>query len=70
MIFAIVLLLGRFGVAADEIRVMTSGAFAAAYLEVAPEFERATGIASSPRPRPWERVRRESCSGLRSSPLV
>jgi molybdate transport system substrate-binding protein len=42
-IFAIVLLLTRFGVAANEIRVMTSGAFTAAYLELAPEFERATG---------------------------
>jgi molybdate transport system substrate-binding protein len=30
-------------VAADEIRVATSGAFTAAYLELAPEFERATG---------------------------
>src|ERR1700674_3142657 len=28
---------------ADEIRVMTSGAFTAAYLEVTPDFERATG---------------------------
>jgi molybdate transport system substrate-binding protein len=28
---------------ADEITVMTSGAFTAAYLELAPEFERATG---------------------------
>jgi len=28
---------------ADEVRVMTSGAFTAAYLEVIPEFERATG---------------------------
>jgi len=27
----------------DEIRVMISGGFAAAYLEVVPEFERATG---------------------------
>ena len=40
---AVVLLLTRVGVAADEIRVMTSGAFTAAYLELAPEFERATG---------------------------
>ena len=39
----VVLLLTRVGVAADEIRVMTSGAFTAAYLELAPEFERATG---------------------------
>jgi len=38
-----VLLLTRIGVAADEIRVMTSGAFTAAYLELAPAFERATG---------------------------
>lgn len=30
-------------VAADEIKVMTSGAFTAAYLEVIPEFERVTG---------------------------
>jgi molybdate transport system substrate-binding protein len=30
-------------VAADEIKVMASGAFTAAYLEVVPEFERATG---------------------------
>jgi len=29
--------------AADEIKVMTSGAFTAAYLEVIPEFERTTG---------------------------
>jgi molybdate transport system substrate-binding protein len=29
--------------AADEVRVMTSGAFAAAFLELAPQFERATG---------------------------
>ncbi|PYR34658.1 MAG: hypothetical protein DMF93_23110 [Acidobacteria bacterium] len=29
---------------ADEIKVMTSGAFTAAYLELAPVFERATGI--------------------------
>ena len=28
---------------ADEIRVVTSGAFTAAYLEVVPQFERATG---------------------------
>jgi molybdate transport system substrate-binding protein len=38
-----VLLLTEFAVAADEIKVMTSGAFTAAYLELAPEFERATG---------------------------
>jgi len=29
---------------ADEIKVMTSGAFTAAYLELAPAFERATGV--------------------------
>src|SRR5262245_6490801 len=28
---------------ADEVKVMTSGAFTAAYLEVVPEFERITG---------------------------
>jgi molybdate transport system substrate-binding protein len=39
----VVLLLTRVGVAADEIKVMTSGAFTAAYLELAPQFERATG---------------------------
>jgi molybdate transport system substrate-binding protein len=38
-----VLLLTQLAVAADEIRVMTSGAFAAAYLELAPEFEQSTG---------------------------
>jgi molybdate transport system substrate-binding protein len=37
------LLLTRLAVAADEIRVMTSGAFTAAYLELAQEFEGATG---------------------------
>jgi molybdate transport system substrate-binding protein len=42
-IIGLVLLLTRVGVAADEIRVMTSGAFAAAHVELAPEFERATG---------------------------
>jgi molybdate transport system substrate-binding protein len=42
-VIAVVLLFARVGVAADEIRVMTSGAFTAAYLELAPEFERATG---------------------------
>ena len=42
-LIVVVLLLTRVGVAADEIRVMTSGAFTAAYLELAPEFERATG---------------------------
>jgi molybdate transport system substrate-binding protein len=38
-----VLLLARTVVAADEIRVMTSGAFTAAYLELAQDFQRATG---------------------------
>jgi molybdate transport system substrate-binding protein len=38
-----VLLLTRLAVAADEIKVMTSGAFTAAYLELAREFERSTG---------------------------
>jgi molybdate transport system substrate-binding protein len=37
------LLLTRLAVAADEIKVMTSGAFTAAHLELAREFERATG---------------------------
>jgi molybdate transport system substrate-binding protein len=37
------LLLTRVEVAADEIKVMTSGAFTAAYLALVPEFERATG---------------------------
>jgi molybdate transport system substrate-binding protein len=38
-----VLLLTRFAVAADEIKVMTSGAFTAAYLQLASDFERTTG---------------------------
>jgi molybdate transport system substrate-binding protein len=38
-----VLLLTRLAAAADEIKVMTSGAFTAAYLELAREFERSTG---------------------------
>jgi molybdate transport system substrate-binding protein len=39
-----VCLVGRAGAAdAQELRVMTSGAFTAAYLELVPEFERATG---------------------------
>jgi len=38
-----VLLLTACSAAADEIKVMTSGGFTAAYLELAPEFERATG---------------------------
>jgi molybdate transport system substrate-binding protein len=42
LIFAL-LVLTRFAVAADEIKVMTSGAFTAAYLELASDFERATG---------------------------
>jgi molybdate transport system substrate-binding protein len=36
-------LLPAIQVAADELRVMTSGAFTAAFLELAPQFERATG---------------------------
>ena len=39
-----VLLLAVSSAAADEIKVMTSGAFTAAYLELAPAFERATGV--------------------------
>jgi molybdate transport system substrate-binding protein len=39
----IVLLLARAGASADEITVMTSGTFTAAYLELAPEFERVAG---------------------------
>jgi molybdate transport system substrate-binding protein len=42
-IIVVVLLLTRVDVAADEIKVMTSGAFTAAYLALVPEFERATG---------------------------
>jgi molybdate transport system substrate-binding protein len=42
-ILVIALLLTRAGVAADDIRVMTSGAFTAAFLALAPEFERVTG---------------------------
>ncbi len=37
------LLLTRLPVGADEIKVMTSGAFTGAYLELAREFERSTG---------------------------
>jgi hypothetical protein len=33
---------------ADEVRVMTSGAFEIAYLELAPHFKRATGHLSAP----------------------
>jgi len=40
---AVLLFLGAAAVSADELRVMTSGAFTAAYLELAPVFERATG---------------------------
>jgi molybdate transport system substrate-binding protein len=36
-------LLGALSSAADEVHVMTSGAFTAAFLELAPQFERATG---------------------------
>ena len=43
VVLVVVLLLAQFAVAADEIKVMTSGAFTAAYLELAPGFERATG---------------------------
>ena len=39
-----VLLLAVSSATADEIKVMTSGAFTAAYLELAPAFERATGV--------------------------
>jgi len=38
------LLLTRFAIAADEIKVMTSGAFTAAHLELASDFERVTGV--------------------------
>jgi molybdate transport system substrate-binding protein len=38
-----VLLLGRWAVAIDDLKVMTSGAFTAAYLALAPEFERSSG---------------------------
>lgn len=38
-----ILLFTACAAAADEIKVMTSGALTAAYLELAPEFERATG---------------------------
>jgi molybdate transport system substrate-binding protein len=37
------ILLAATSAAADDIHVMTSGAFTAAYLELVPEFERATG---------------------------
>src|SRR5687767_8667692 len=40
---AVLLFLHVAAVSADELRVMTSGAFTAAYLELAPVFERATG---------------------------
>lgn len=42
-IVAVALLLWSSPVAADELRVMTSGTFTAAFLELAPRFERATG---------------------------
>ena len=38
-----IFLLAAGATCADEIKVMTSGAFTAAYLELAPQFERATG---------------------------
>jgi molybdate transport system substrate-binding protein len=38
-----VLLLTRLAIAADEIKVMTSGAFTEAYLQLASDFERVTG---------------------------
>jgi molybdate transport system substrate-binding protein len=41
---AVVLSSAAAAVAADEIKVMTSGAFTAAYLELAPQFERQTGV--------------------------
>ena len=42
-LLAVALLLWSSPVAADELRVMTSGTFTAAFLELAPRFERATG---------------------------
>jgi molybdate transport system substrate-binding protein len=42
-VFAASMLLVAAPVCGDEIRVLTSGAFTAAYLEVVPQFERATG---------------------------
>ena len=42
-LLAIALLLCSSPAAADELRVMTSGTFTAAFLELAPRFERATG---------------------------
>ncbi len=41
--FVITVLLRSSPAAADEVRVMTSGAFTAAFLELAPRFEQATG---------------------------
>jgi ankyrin repeat protein/ABC-type molybdate transport system substrate-binding protein len=43
VLLALLLLAAR-PASADELRVMTSGAFTAAYLELAPAFERATGV--------------------------
>ena len=42
-LLAVALLLWSSPVAADELRVMTSGTFTAAFLELAPRFEKATG---------------------------
>ena len=42
-LLAVALLLWSSPVSADELRVMTSGTFTAAFLELAPRFERATG---------------------------
>ena len=43
LVTAIAVLLQALPCAADEVRVMTSGAFTAAFLELAPQFERTTG---------------------------
>jgi molybdate transport system substrate-binding protein len=43
LITAITVLVQALPCAADEVRVMTSGAFTAAFLELAPQFERTTG---------------------------
>jgi len=42
-LLVVALLLISRPVAADELRIMTSGTFTAAFLELAPRFERATG---------------------------
>ena len=42
-LIALMLGLWSLPVAADELRIMTSGTFTAAFLELAPRFERATG---------------------------